>query len=188
MGRSLHDLQTSTPPCYCTSPNPDAVPRMVRRYVLFVLESDRSPFFFCAMADRAWCVLYGARITSPQGTEIFKDRARNPQKLKYSVRASRPCEYPVLTPAATQTCVFDNRHSASQIAFHKLHASAAASPVEHCRRHLHIASIIADLLSIVFFAMVVGGELRLSLFVLNVVQIPVMISLPVLSTRMWIYT
>lgn len=81
-----------------------------------------------------------------------------------------------------------NLHSILQIRFHGEQASAAASPIEHCRRQFHVTAILSAFLSIVYFAMVVGDELRLSTVVLAVLQIPVFISVPILSSRMWIYT
>lgn len=72
--------------------------------------------------------------------------------------------------------------------FHREQASAAASPIEQCRRELHITAILGASLSTIYFAMVVGGELRLSLFMLGVSQIPAFINIPIVSTRMWIYT
>ena len=78
--------------------------------------------------------------------------------------------------------------SISQARFHEEQASASASPIEKCRHHLHVGALLSAILSAVYFAMVVADEMWLSLVVLGVLQIPVFISLPVLSTRMWIYT
>eukprot|EP00903_Cladosiphon_okamuranus_P009465 g9021.t2 len=72
--------------------------------------------------------------------------------------------------------------------FHVEQASAASSPIEKCRRQLHVTAILVAILSITYFAMVVGGEVWLSLFVLSALQVPVCISVPILATRMWIYT
>lgn len=76
----------------------------------------------------------------------------------------------------------------AQLKFHGDEASASTSPIEKCRLHLHVTALLSAIFSAIYFAMVVAGEMRLALVVLGVLQIPVFISLPVLSTRMWIYT
>lgn len=76
----------------------------------------------------------------------------------------------------------------SQLKFHAEQASASTSQIEKCRRQLHVTALLSAILSAVYFAMVAADELWLALVVLGVLQIPVFISVPVLSTRMWIYT
>ena len=76
----------------------------------------------------------------------------------------------------------------SQLKFHGEQASASTSPIEKCRHHLHVTALLSAILSAIYFAMVAADEMWLSLIVLCILQAPVFISLPVLSTRMWIYT
>lgn len=72
--------------------------------------------------------------------------------------------------------------------FHDVQAAASTSPIEKCRRQLHVHALLSAILSAAYFGMVVMDEWWLSTIVLGVLQVPVFISLPVLSTRMWVYT
>ncbi len=59
--------------------------------------------------------------------------------------------------------------------------------MEQCRRQLHVAAVVVAVLSLLYFATVVGGELPASVYVLAIAQFPVNISCSFLITRMWIY-
>lgn len=87
-----------------------------------------------------------------------------------------------------ETFARGHRHRTSQMRFHKQQASAAASPIEQCRLQLHITAMLCGILTMIYCAMVVRDELWLSVFMLGVSQIPTFINIPVISTRMWIYT
>ncbi|CAN0110918.1 unnamed protein product [Pylaiella littoralis] len=74
-----------------------------------------------------------------------------------------------------------------QVRYNAQGLAAWTSHVEHCRWHLHLASIAVALLSLFYFTLVLGDELPLSVYVLGVAQFPVNISFSFLATRMWIY-
>lgn len=76
----------------------------------------------------------------------------------------------------------------TKVRFHRQQPIASASLAEKCRRELHISTINVDMLSILYFAMVLGDQIPASIIVFNVLQIPVCISAAVLTSRMWIYT
>lgn len=61
--------------------------------------------------------------------------------------------------------------------FHGEQASALTSPIEQCRHQLHVTAILVDTFSVVYFSLVASDELRLSMYVLGVLQIPVFISI-----------
>lgn len=79
------------------------------------------------------------------------------------------------------------RDFCEQVRFNATQLAGWTSCVEQCRRHLHVAAIIVGILSLLYFATVVGNEIHGSVYIFTVAQFPVNISCSFLVTRMWIY-
>lgn len=93
--------------------------------------------------------------------------------------------------AANPLCVARHMPCASideQLEFHRQITLASTSPVEQCRRQLHIAAVVVATLSIFYFSMVLGNKLRWHVALWIFMQIPTYIAGAILAVRMWIYT
>lgn len=77
-----------------------------------------------------------------------------------------------------------------QLNSHARQASMATSPIEHCRRHLHIVVIIHAVISFIYFCLVLALEddqLKWSVFVMGISQATAF-SGGIITVRMWMYT
>ena len=75
-----------------------------------------------------------------------------------------------------------------QLKFHEQQISASSSPVERCRRQLHVQTITAASISIFYCVLVIEDALRWCQAVLAFAEVPAFIGGAVLAGRMWGYT
>ncbi|CAM9667119.1 unnamed protein product [Ectocarpus fasciculatus] len=75
-----------------------------------------------------------------------------------------------------------------QIQYHAQRTSASTSPIERCRRQLHVTTIAQATLNICYFSLVLGDALRWSVVVLMAAGIPNTIGGVILTSRMWMYS
>ena len=75
-----------------------------------------------------------------------------------------------------------------QLKSHNEQMAGSCSVVEICRRHLHICTLIAAAISIIYFILVLGGALRWCTAVLSLMMAPAYIGGSILAARMWVYT
>lgn len=76
----------------------------------------------------------------------------------------------------------------AQVKFHAQQSIPVISPVERCRRDMHITAIIGNILTMTYFAMVIGHKFQGSTVMLAVSLSPSFICSAVFAGRMWIYT
>lgn len=72
--------------------------------------------------------------------------------------------------------------------FHKQHMAGSCSAVEVCRRQLHICTLIAAAISIIYFILVLGDGLQWCAAVGALMAAPAYIGSSILAARMWVYT
>lgn len=80
-----------------------------------------------------------------------------------------------------------SRDKKKQLKFHARELLASISPVEKCRRLLHLLVITFSITCLGFFCMVLRDEFRWSGVLVSAMQIPSNIG-GVMAIRIWIYT
>lgn len=75
-----------------------------------------------------------------------------------------------------------------QLKFHEQQISASSSPIERCRRQLHIQTVTAASISIFYCVLVIEDALRWCQAVLAFAEVPAFIGGAVMAGRMWGYT
>lgn len=161
----------------------------------------------CLCLSKSSEVGRGTFLFSVMGTTAHL-RQSKPCQLLYMIHALQPSPLPTSfqlfgTLLPTYTISHGNSHSLHfsycppsllvtlSGQFSHTSMSASASPVQECRRHLHVVTFVHNCIELGYFVvvLVVGGEQlwKSAIILYGLAQFPLAIG-GILTIRMWIYT